>query len=92
MDSHFSIIRKAVPEHLEQENVINVFYDIKIQDKKNHKNYKIKEKHPMRYFFLPEIKYILSQHGFDLVKHEESFTQKPLSANTWSACFICIKK
>jgi len=92
IDNHFSIVRKAVPEHLEQENVINVFYDINIHDKKNHKSYKIKEKHPMRYFSLPEIKYILNQNGFTLIKYEESFTKKPLSHNTWSACFICIKK
>jgi SAM-dependent methyltransferase len=87
----FWVERKAAPLHLEQENIVIVNYDISIKDKNTTKTYSIKEKHPMRYFFVPEMAYVLEKNGFQLLKTEESFTKKPATEKTWSACFICKK-
>jgi SAM-dependent methyltransferase len=61
------VIRIAVPEMLTLANTVIVHYQI-LQINVDRKVEEIKEDHPMRYFFAPEIELFASETGFEVVK------------------------
>lgn len=69
-------------------NTVNVHYHLFVQDKPNMTFRKMEEDHLMRYFFLPEIERICAQFGMQIELACEWLTRKPLSENTWGACFV----
>lgn len=64
--------RVAQPAINHAQNVVNVHYNIKITDKTSRKTQILAEKHPMRYFFEPELDLFCQIKGL-----------KPLSAFQW---------
>ena len=61
------------------------------QDKTDGKALSFEEYHPMRYFFLPELEFMLSECGFKSVHFEEFLTGKAASVDTWGVCCIALK-
>jgi len=84
--------RTATSKLYIDENLVDVNYDIKITDKKNHNEHQIKELHKIRYFFKPEIELLLNQSGFELAHCEAWMSKKEPNENTWSVCFVGVKK
>lgn len=72
-------------------NIAEVNYDIIVKDKSNGKTLAIKEKHPMRYFSLPEIAFIASQTGFTLIGFEEFLTSQQPSLESRNI-FVMLEK
>lgn len=82
------IERVAVPTLYENENRVTVNYHLFIQEQKNDFYQKLEESHPMRYFFLPELEHFCEVFGMKLELHCEWMTNRPLSNDTWGACFV----
>ncbi len=80
--------RTAHPELYPNENIVEINYEILVEEKISKKKEKINEKHIMRYLFLPEIKMMLEIAGLNLIHCEQWLTGGQLSINTWNSCFI----
>ena len=74
------------------ENVVDVNYEIHIQNKVNGITEVHQEKHPMRHFSIPEIALLADLTNFTVIKTEEFGTQEKPSENTWGVCFVLQKK
>lgn len=87
-DDKIRITRIAEPVIHHRENIVDVNYQIFIQNKESSLVKELNEHHRMRYLSEPEINLLLSQKGFEIIDAAEFLSHKPLGANTWSACII----
>ncbi len=85
------VTRLAEPVLHFNRNIVDVDYEVIIEEKQNGKITRINETHPMRHFSLPEIQLLASLSGFEIVETEEWMTGKEPSENTWGVCFILRK-
>lgn len=90
-DEGWQITRIAEPEMHVNQNVVDVNFEIIIQDRSSGKTETYKEKHPMRYFSIPEIELLAAHTGFRLMKSEEFLTGASPDENTWGVCFVLKK-
>ena len=72
-------------------NIAEVNYEIVVKDKSNGKYLTVKEKHPMRYFSMPEIALIAEQTGFKLIGFEEFLTSGRPTLESWNI-FVMLEK
>lgn len=91
-DDKNTVIRYANPVMHVDKNVVDVCYDVLIIDKENFTAKEIKEEHNMRYFFAPEIEYMLEKAGFTLTACLDCNTLKQTDFNSWTAYFVAVKK
>lgn len=89
-NDQINITRIAEPIMRINSSVVDVNYELIIQDKKSLTTEIIKEIHQMRYLLIPEINYYLKSCGLITVHFEEWLTGKEPGCNTWSIC--CIAK
>jgi len=82
------VIRHTNPVMYPEQNIVDVQFDVQIIDKKAKKEFRTKESHKMRYFFLEELREMLKSLEFSILAEEEWMTGKPLSNTTWNACLI----
>jgi SAM-dependent methyltransferase len=85
-DDRIHVTRVAKPELFPNENCVDVIYHITVKEKATERVEEINERHRMRYFFLPEIKWMLADHGFSFMLAEEWMTGQPPSFSTWGVC------
>jgi SAM-dependent methyltransferase len=78
------ITRRAEPDHDERARTVNVNYTLQVRDSGSSRE--VRENHPMRYFFLPEIMSMLDVAGFKLLAAHGWLDNAPLSDKTWGAC------
>lgn len=90
-NDYLKLTRFATPTHYVNENLVDVKYNISLQDKNTNQKYIIDETHKMRYMFKLEVEVLLEVCGLKLLKAEEWLTRKELNENSWGACFICRK-
>ena len=83
--------RFAEPLEDTSRNMITVKYTMVCQDKKDGKALSFEEHHPMRYFFLPELEFMLSECGFKELRFEEFLTGNTPSSDTWGVCGVALK-
>jgi len=86
------VTRLAEPVMQYNRNIVDVNYELIIEEKQNEKIIRINETHPMRYFSMPEIQLFASFTGFKVLESEEWMTGKEPSESTWGVCFILKKK
>lgn len=91
-DKEIEVLRIAEPEIHFQRNVVDVNYEVHVKKLDDSSIQIIKEKHPMRYFFLPELEYFLSQEGFKIVSVNEWLNFSPLLPKSWNGLIICSLK
>jgi SAM-dependent methyltransferase len=82
-NSEISITRIAEPVMFVNENLVDVNFDVFIEDKASNTIEQLQEKHRMRYFFLPELKWFYSSSWNELVS-EEWLSGNPLSRDSWA--------
>lgn len=82
-DEKIIVKRLAIPEIHYNENIVDVNYELSIEDKKNGKKHLISEKHPMRYFFNPELKFYAQQAGFTILNSFEWLTTENPLNKSW---------
>jgi SAM-dependent methyltransferase len=85
------LTRISEAEMITNKNVVNVNFEIIIENKKTKDIEKTYELHPMRYWFLPEIEYFSIKTGFSILNSFEWMTEKHLSINSWNGIIILKK-
>lgn len=85
------VTRLAEPEFFPAQNVVNVNYDIFIEDKSQQKIVTMKESHPMRYFFDPELDMICDAHGFETLDRYSWLTESAPDFSSWNALRVVRK-
>lgn len=88
-DDYIEVVRVAEPVMRITENIVEVYYQILIRDKKTKICTEQKEQHLMRYFFLPELEFLLGSCGLKINKAVEWLDDfKELSLNSWYGVVI----
>lgn len=91
-DASIKIRRIAIPKINFNENTVDVNYKSVILNKSNGLAKVIRERHKMRYFFLPELDFMLGMAGFRVVKCLKWMSFKEgLSEKSWSGVIIAKK-
>jgi SAM-dependent methyltransferase len=91
-DDSIQVTRIAEPVMHLDENVVDVNYQMFIRDKQSHEIQDIQESHHMRYLFLPEVRFFLSECNFNLIDYGEWLTDQKPEASTWGVFFVARKK
>jgi SAM-dependent methyltransferase len=78
------IVRIAEPELLPNDNSVDVSYQLFAEDMETSATVNVREKHRMRYFFLPELRGFLERAHFAPHFCGEWMTQAPCSLSSWS--------
>jgi len=73
------------------ENIVNVNYEILVNDEGKNLNLSFNEIHPMRHFSIPEIDLLAKMTNFEIIHSEEFCTGNAPSENTWGVCFLLKK-
>jgi len=82
-DSRIAVTRIAEPALDAVRNVVTVNFDVSVEDKATGRVDRIKESHDVRYFFLPELEYVLAANGFEVVAHGRWMSCAPLDFESW---------
>jgi SAM-dependent methyltransferase len=88
-----SILRTAEPVHWVNDCMVEVHYEVIVEDRASGRAEHIKEKHSMRYFFLPELRTYLDQAGFDSTstEFEEWITRASPGPDSWGVTAVARK-
>ena len=90
-DDSTKITRITEPGMRYNENIVDVKFEVFIEDKKTLSSEKIHETHNMRYFFLPEIEYFAEKTGLFLVEAYNWLDFHPLSNKSWYGLVVLSK-
>jgi SAM-dependent methyltransferase len=82
------VTRLVEPDLHPNRNAVDVNYEIAVQEKQNGAIAFIKETHPVRYFFLPEIETLLECLGVEILAVEEWLTGRLPGLNTFGVCIV----
>jgi hypothetical protein len=82
-DKNIYITRIAEPKIRYNENIVDVHFEVLIENKFPGTLEKLHELHSMRYFFLPEIKFFAEKSGLHIVNIYKWLTKGPLSNKSW---------
>jgi SAM-dependent methyltransferase len=87
-NSEIKVVRIAEPTVHPNQNIVDVDYQVFIQDKQYESIEEFTEKHRMRYMFLPEIKMLLSEWKFEIINCGEWLTNADPALNTWGVYLV----
>lgn len=87
-EKDFTIRRIARPVVHPNTDIVDVNYELLIEDKQSAALKTITESHHMRYFFMPELRKYLEEAGFELVDSADCNTLGEPDFNSWTAYFI----
>lgn len=82
------LVRIARPIMHDKENVVDVHYEIFAIGKESGKTKVINEVHNMRYFFRPELEFLLKEAGFELIDNLDCQTLGETNYDSWTSYFI----
>lgn len=83
-DNAIALARIAEPLLKTSENIVEVHYEMFVRSKQGKGFESIRERHDMRYFFLPEIRWIAEEAGWQLVEFGEWMTGHAPTEKSWS--------
>lgn len=89
-DEHIEVTRIAEPVMRPNENVVDVCYTVFVKEKQTGNVQQVREKHSMRYLFLPELERC-ARDRFDIASANAWMTQRPLGADDWAGCVGMVK-
>lgn len=84
---HFRVTRIAEAAFHTERNLIDVRYELFIEDKASGAILTLNELHPVRCFFDAELDAMLAQHGFERIFATQLVNGREPSASTWSVLF-----
>jgi SAM-dependent methyltransferase len=90
-DATVHILRHAEPMHRVNDNIIEVHYHISITDKRTGRISRLTETHHMRYWFLPELRYLAETDGFAVLAEGAWMKKTMPESGTWNA-WLCLSK
>jgi len=86
------IVRLAEPREDPISKTVAVKYTLFVAENEEGVYKQVSETHILRHFNQKEIHFALSTAGMSVLNSFESFTGKALSQDTWSACYVSVKK
>lgn len=86
-----SVLRIAESTSDFSNNIVNVNFEVHIEDQKTGTTEVLSELHPMRHFSIPELQLLASLTGFEVIQTEEFLTKNTPSDTTWGVCVILQK-
>ena len=89
--SDMDVMRIAEPVSRCGDNVVEVNYTVIVSRKDGNVVDSFNERHPMRYLFLPEIKYLLKNSGLEFVHSYAWLSKREPDYQDWSAVIVCRK-
>jgi len=87
-DEEVNITRIAEPLMRYNENIVDVNFEVIVEDKKTHVVEKLHEMHKMRYLFLPEIELLADKAELKVVKSYKWMTDEDLSSDSWYGVIV----
>lgn len=90
-DENVKITRIAKSSMHHENNVVNVNFEVFIENKLTNTFSTLEETHPMRHFSDNEIDLLAKLTGFKILEREEFLSSQPASEKTWGVCFILQK-
>ncbi len=87
-DGKNRLIRVARPVMYDKDNVVDVCYEVFVIDKVTGVTKMINEVHHMRYFFRPELEFLLMEAGFELLDNLDCQTLGETTFDSWTSFFI----
>ena len=87
-DEKNKLVRIARPIMYDKENVVDVCYEVFVIDKESGYTKAINEVHRMRYFFRPELEFLLQEAGFELIDNLDCQTLGETDYNSWTSYFV----
>lgn len=87
-DEENRLIRIARPVMHDKENLVDVNYEVLVINKQSSKVQVINEVHKMRYFFKPELEFLLKEAGFELLENIDCQTLGETDFDSWTSYFI----
>jgi len=87
-NNEIQITRLTESEILPNSNIVNVKFEVLIEDKENGELTKTQELHPMRYWFYPEIEYFCKHVGFKIERSFQWMTETELSLESWNGVVV----
>lgn len=91
-DENTRLLRIAEPVMYPNENLVDVNYEILVEDKQRGNCEVLNETHTMRYLFKPEIESFMENAGFRLENYEEWLSGNEPGFDTWGVTFVGLKK
>jgi SAM-dependent methyltransferase len=82
-DDEVKITRLTEPVMRYNENIVDVNFEVMIEDKKTHLLEKLSETHKMRYLFLPEIEMLAKRNNYEILDMYKWLTNDKLSGTSW---------
>ena len=90
-DDDVAVTRLAESVMHHDSNVVDVHYQVMVNNKSTNEWSTFSELHPMRHFSMPEIEMIAHVTGFEVINAEEFGTHRKPSDDTWAICFTLKK-
>ena len=87
-NENIKVTRLAEPVLHSQKNIVDVNYDVFIEDKKTKEIAEKKELHKMRYFFDTELEMICEKVGFSIIQKYEWMSDKNPDFNSWNVVWV----
>ena len=87
-NENIKVTRIAEPVIYAKKNIVDVNYDVFIEDKLSNKIIEKKELHKMRYFFDTELEMICEKVGFKILNKFEWLSKKKPNFNSWNVVWI----
>ena len=90
-NENIKVLRIAEPDIDYNKNTVCVNYELQITNKHTGEVKMHKESHPMRYLFLPELKFILTKTGFEILHAAKWMSEDELSERSWNGVMVVRK-
>jgi len=87
-DDEVKITRITEPIIHYNKNIVDVNFEVMIEDKKTHLLEKLSETHKMRYLFLPEIETFANKNNFEVLNMCKWLTDDNLSNTSWYGLIV----
>lgn len=87
-DAGFLLTREATPTLFTERNTVNVHYEMVLTRKTDGRVSSFSEDHPMRYWFLPELRHLLRQAGFLPEAEGAWMSEAAPSESSWGAWML----
>ena len=87
-DEAIFVTRIAEPVMRVNDNLVEVCYQVIIEEKQNRTVKEVRETHLMRYLFRPELELFLGDAGLHINTAAEWMTGRQPGSDTWGVCFV----
>jgi hypothetical protein len=87
-DESIRVIRISEPVHRAEQCIVEVNYEVQIEDIPGKTRESFRETHRMRYFFLPELELMLSRAGFSVEAARAGLSEKNLDSHAWHGLIV----